>query len=123
MHIVGIIAWVLGAQPGFTWLVIYTVLVLYYIKRYMDKHESVRALNDFFHNIENITTSPTMKQNFWRITVTTTERFYVGTVENGHIKILDEFEKVPLPELPIIDVAKEDKNISAFLSFSPVYRW
>jgi len=123
MHIIGIVAWALGAHPGFTWLVIYTVIALYYIKRYIDKKEIVRELNDFFTDIEKITTSPTIKQNYWRITVTTSEYFYVGTVENGHIKIIDEFEKVSLPDLPIIDVAQADKNISAFLSFSPVYRW
>lgn len=123
MHIIGIVAWALGAQPGFTWLIIYTVIALYYIKRYIDKKEIVRELNDFFPNIEKITTSPTIKQNYWRITITTSDRFYVGTVENGHIKIIDEFERIPFPDLPIIDVAKADKNISAFLSFSPVFRW
>ncbi|HLQ97082.1 MAG TPA: metal-dependent hydrolase [Candidatus Dormibacteraeota bacterium] len=123
MHIIGIIAWLLGAEPGFTWLVIYTVLLLYYVKRYIDKREIVKELYNYFPNIEKITTSPTIKQNYWKITVTTSEHFYVGTVENGHIKIHDEFEKTPLPNLPMIDVARADKNISAFLSFSPVYRW
>lgn len=123
MHVIGIIAWALGAHPGFTWLAIYVVIALYYIKRFIDKKEIVRELNDFFPNIEKITTSPTIKQNYWRITITTSERFYVGTVENGHIQIIDEFEKVSLPDLPIIEIAQEDKNISAFLSFSPVYRW
>jgi len=36
---------------------------------------------------------------------------------------VDTFEKVPLPDTKIMDIAKQDKNISAFLSFSPVYRW
>ena len=36
---------------------------------------------------------------------------------------MDESWKVPLPETPIIEVAKTDKNIEAFLNFSPVYRW
>lgn len=123
MHIIGIVAWALGAQPGITWLAIYTVIILYYIKRYIDKREIVRELNSFFPNVEKITTSPTIKQNYWRITVTTSDHFYVGIVENGHIEIIDEFEKNALPNTPIMETAKNDKNISAFLSFSPVYRW
>lgn len=48
---------------------------------------------------------------------------YVGTVQDGHIEIIDEFSKVPIPDLPIMEVAQKDKNVAAFLNFSPVYRW
>lgn len=123
MHIAGIIAWSLGADPGFIWLTIYTVIVLYYIKRYLDKREIVKEINKHFPGIKHIATSPTIKQNYWRVAITTPDRFYVGIVENGHIQIIDEFEKLPLPQLPMMDIARTDKNISAFLSFSPVYRW
>src|SRR5699024_3526157 len=34
LHVAGIIAWVLGADPGTTFLMIYGVIALYYIKRY-----------------------------------------------------------------------------------------
>src|SRR5699024_5752605 len=122
MHIIGIIAWLLGAEPGFTWLVIYTVLLLYYVKRYIDKREIVKELYNYFPNIEKITTSPTIKQNYWKITVTTSEHFYVSIVVNVHIKIHEEFEKTPLPNLPKINVARADKNISDLLSFYPFYR-
>lgn len=123
MHIVGIVAWMLGAHPGYTWLIIYAVIFLYYIKRYMDKREIVNKINDFFPQAEQIATSPTLKQNDWRVAITTKDELYVGTVQNGHIQIIDKFYKVPLPETPLIDLAKKDKNISAFLSFSPLYRW
>ncbi|MRH44661.1 metal-dependent hydrolase [Aquibacillus halophilus] len=123
MHIVGIIAWLLGANPGFTWLTIYFIILLYYIKRYLDKREIVKKINQHFPDIEQIATSPTLRHNIWRLAITTTNNFYVGSADNGHIEIVDEFERVPLPNNEIIDMAKEDKNISAFLSFSPVYRW
>ncbi|HLQ73657.1 MAG TPA: metal-dependent hydrolase [Bacillota bacterium] len=123
MHIVGIVAWLLGANPGFTWLIIYGVIILYYIKRYIDKREIVQTLNKHFDHVEKISTSPTMKQNNWRITVTTTDMFYVGTVKDGHIEIVDQFYRVPLPDTKMINQAKRDKNIAAFLSFSPVFRW
>lgn len=123
MHIAGIVAWILGANPGYTWLIIYVVIALYYVKRYLDKQEIVKKIHEHYPNTIEIATSPTIKQNNWRVAITTTDRFYVGTVENGHIQIIDEFKKVPLPHENAMILAKEDKNISAFLSFSPVYRW
>ncbi len=42
---------------------------------------------------------------------------------NGTIDVLDIFEKCPIPDIPIIEKAKQDENLAAFLSFSPVYRW
>lgn len=123
LHLGGIIAWGLGANPGQTFAVIYGVIALYYVKRYFDKREIVREITDYFSSVEKIHTSPTRKQNYWRIAVTTKDRFYVGVVEDGHIQLMDEFERVDLPNSPIFELAKSDKNISAFLSFSPVYRW
>ncbi|MGM8213741.1 metal-dependent hydrolase [Virgibacillus sp. W0430] len=123
LHIAGIIAWMLGASPGFTWVIVYVVVFLYYLKRYFDKKEIVKKIHDYFPNTIQIATSPTIRQNAWRVAITTSDRFYVGTVDHGHIQIIDEFKKVPLPDSTIINAAKEDKNISAFLSFSPVYRW
>jgi len=123
LHIAGIGAWVLGANPGYTWLTIYAVIALYYIKRYMDKREITKKIQDFLPNTVQIATSPTIKQNYWRVAITTRDKFYVGTVANGHIEIVDEYNRVPLPDTEIMGVAKKDKNIEAFLAFSPVYRW
>lgn len=123
LHIAGIIAWILGANPGTTFLMIYVIIALYYIKRYFDKREIVKKIYDYFPTTEQVATSPTRKQNYWRVAITTKDRYYVGIVENGHIQLIDEFEKVPLPKSKIIEIAKTDKNIAAFLSFSPIYRW
>ncbi|MUK88326.1 metal-dependent hydrolase [Ornithinibacillus sp. L9] len=123
LHLAGIGAWLLGANPGYVFLIIYAVILLYYIKRYLDKKEIVKKIHDHFPDVEQIATSPTLKQNYWRVAITTSEKFYVGIVENGHIDIVDEFNKIPLPDTPIMDIAIKDKNIAAFLSFSPVYRW
>lgn len=123
LHIAGIVAWILGAQPGVTWLVIYFVISLYYIKRFLDRQEIVKKIEETFPSTKRVMTSPTIKQNYWRVTITTNDKFYVGTVENGHIQIKEEFKRVPLPKDPIFKKVQKDKNISAFLAFSPVYRW
>ncbi|WP_018932582.1 metal-dependent hydrolase [Gracilibacillus lacisalsi] len=123
LHVIGIIAWLLGANPGYTWLMIYFIIVLYYIKRYIDKREIVKMIHENFDHVEQIATSPTIKQNVWRIALTTDQHFFVGKVKDGHIEIDDKFYRVPLPDDPIMKFAMKDKNISAFLSFSPIYRW
>jgi len=123
LHVVGIGAWILGAHPGYTWLMIYSVIVLYYLKRYLDKREIVKHIYKDFPDTVEVTTSPTIKQHFWRIAITTPKHFYVGHATHGKIEIVDTFERVPLPDTPEIHAAKKDKNIAAFLSFSPVYHW
>lgn len=123
LHVAGIVAWILGANPGMTFGTIYVVIILYYIKRYNDRREIVTKIKDYFPTTEYVATSPTIKQNYWRVAISTDKRYYVGTVENGHIQLFDEFERVPLPKSALINVAKTDKNIAAFLSFSPIYRW
>lgn len=123
LNVAGIAAWALGANPGYTWLIIYTVIVLYYIKRYMDKREIVQKIKEYLPDTVAVATSPTLKQNYWRVAITTRDRYYVGSVENRHIEIIDEFYRVPLPDTEVIRAAIQDKNISSFLNFSPVYRW
>ena len=123
MHIIGIIAWILGAEPGYLWLMIYLVIFFYYVKRYLEKQEIVRKIYDHFPDTEKVVTSPTMKQNYWRLAVTTKKYHYVGVARNGSIEIVDQFINKPLPTTPIIKIANKDKNISAFLSFSPIYHW
>ncbi len=122
-HVAGIIAWILGANPGPTFLIIYGIIILYYIKRFFDKKEIVKTIKEFFPDTQFIATSPTIKQNNWRVAISTNDRYFVGTVIDGHIQLYDEFERVPLPDIELIRRAKQDKNISAFLSFSPIYRW
>ena len=123
LNVAGIIAWVLGAHPGYTWLSIYTVILLYYIKRYMDKREIVKKIKETIPETIEIATSPTIKQNKWRVAITTKDMFLVATVEDGHIEIVDEFNKIPLPNIPVMEKALTDKNVESFLNFSPVYRW
>ncbi|WP_181350716.1 metal-dependent hydrolase [Thalassobacillus sp. CUG 92003] len=124
MHIAGIVAWNIGANPAYTWFLIYFVIALYYVKRYFDKREMVRLVHENFDNVEQIATAPTIKQNVWRLAITTTDAYYVGRSEDGHIRILDEFPNRPIPyEDPVMQMAMTDDNIKAFLSFSPVYRY
>ncbi|WP_431800413.1 metal-dependent hydrolase [Halobacillus andaensis] len=124
MHLAGIVAWNLGADPAYMWLVIYFVISLYYVKRYFDKRELVKLVYEHFDDIVQIATSPTIRQSVWRIAIETKTNYYVGRAENGHITIYDQFDYKEIDyEDPIVQTALTDPNIKAFLSFSPVYRY
>ncbi|UOQ84589.1 metal-dependent hydrolase [Gracilibacillus salinarum] len=123
LHVIGIVAWLLSANPGYTWPMIYIIIVLYYIKRYIDKREIVKMIHEHYDHVGQIATSPTTKQNIWRICFTTDQHFFVGHIKEGHIEIDDKFYQIPIPDDPLMNLALKDKNVSAFLSFSPIYRW
>ncbi|KGX87416.1 membrane protein [Pontibacillus halophilus JSM 076056 = DSM 19796] len=122
-HIIGILTWMFGADPGYTFLTVYFVLFLYYVKRYLDKRQITKQVEARFPDVEQIVTSPTMRNRHFRLAITTPTHFYVGKSENGTITILDEFHKKPLPEMPVMEKAITDHHVEAFLHFSPVYRW
>jgi inner membrane protein len=123
IHVVGLFIWAFGAHPGYTFLIIYAILIGYYILRFRVQGKIRKKIIEMIPDATNIIIAPTMKYNVWRIAVISETKFYVGRSYDNHVEILDEFEKVDIPKIPVIEAAKKDKNLSAFLSFSPVYRW
>jgi inner membrane protein len=123
IHVVGIFLWVLGATPGYTFLGMYAIIIVYYFIRFAAKRQVLREVMKLIPNPTEIIIAPTMKFQNWRIAAMNKEQFFVGRAENGKVEILDVFDRIPVPKTPVIEAAKKDKNLSAFLSFSPVYRW
>lgn len=123
IHVVGLFVWAFGAHPGYTFLAIYAILISYYIFRFQAQRKILHKVKEMIPDATQIIIAPTMKTHEWRIAVMSETRFYVGRGIKGQVKILDEFEKVDVPKTPVLEAAKRDKNLSAFLSFSPVYRW
>jgi inner membrane protein len=123
IHVAGLFFWIMGAHPGYTFLAIYAVLVAYYITRFLAQRAVLKAVKIIIPDAVDIIIAPTMKFHQWRLAIMTKHQFFVGRANNGHIDILDQFNRVPVPQTPVLEAAKKDKNLSAFLSFSPVYRW
>lgn len=123
IHIVGIIFWVAGAHPGYTFLAVYAVIALYYVFRTFAHRRIRKEVLKMVPNATEIIVAPTLKFNQWRIAIMNPHQFFVGRGVNNKIIILDQFNRVPIPDTPVLETAKKDKNLSAFLSFSPVYRW
>jgi inner membrane protein len=123
VHIVGLFLWAFGIHPGYTFLSIYVILVVYYIVRFFTQRRVLAEVKQLIPDATEIIISPTLKFHQWKIAVMNQHQFFVGRARNNEVQILDQFNRVKVPESPIINAAKKDKNLSAFLSFSPVYRW
>ncbi|WP_043930925.1 metal-dependent hydrolase [Bacillus sp. EB01] len=123
IHVAGLAVWIMGVHPGYTFVVVYAIMIFYYFLRFSAKREVVQAVRIMFPTATQIVVAPTMRFNHWRVAVMTEQEFFVGRAQGATVRILDKFKRVPVPDTPIIHAAKKDSNISAFLSFSPVYRW
>lgn len=123
MHIVAILFWVFGSDPGYTFLTLYIVLIGYYLLRVFTQRQVKINVKKRILDAKEIILSPTMRYNHWRIAVMTDDSFYVGRSHQHEIEIYDKFHRIPVPDTPVLTAAQKDKNLSAFLSFSPVFRW
>ncbi len=123
LHVIGLIFWGIGFHPGYTFLIIYVLLIFYYAIRFITQRRVLKEVKRLIPDATDIIISPTLKFHHWRIAVMNKHQFFVGRARNNKVTILDQFNRVSVPSSPIIEAAKKDKNLSAFLSFSPVYRW
>lgn len=123
IHVVGLILWGFHFSPGSLFLTMYGIIVLYYITRFRERALVKRAVRQQIPNCHKIVLSPTMRFRRWKIAVMTDKKFHVARAENGQVIILDTFDRIPLPNSEVLEAAKHDVNLAAFLSFSPIYRW
>jgi inner membrane protein len=123
IHVFGLGLWGLGFPPGRTFLVMYIVIFAYYVLRFQVQKAVKNAVKRRIPEAEKIIVSPTLRFFQWRLAVVTKDKYYVARAFRRSITIFDEFNRIPVPDLPVITAAKKDKNLAAFLSFSPVYRW
>jgi len=123
LHIVAIVAWMLGANPVWTFISLYVILFLYYLLRFAVKSAVKKAVCNTVPDATDIFIAPTMRFFEWRVAASNDQCHYVGRAYKRSVNIYDRFKREPLPDSPYIKVALEDPNIKAFVSFSPIYRW
>ncbi|MFS0636422.1 metal-dependent hydrolase [Mesobacillus foraminis] len=123
IHVAGLFLWVFGSHPGYTFLAVYALIIIYYLHRFYYKGKLTKIVKEMIPDATDIIIAPTMKNHEWRIAVMTEKQFFVGRAHRIHVRILDQYSRVPVPDTPVLKAAKKDSNLSAFLSFSPVYRW
>lgn len=122
-HIIGIIFWRFGTDPGFTFLWMYVFLIGYYLWRIRSQRLVYYDLKKRHPDATHIFISPTFKWNSWHVVVRTQEKMHVAKVKKGEVIYHETYPFEPIPDDPIINAARKDDNLHAFLSFSPTYRW
>ncbi len=123
LHAAAILAWLLGAPPVRTMIVLYILIFLYYLLRFAVQAAVKRAVCNTIPDAVDVYVAPTMRFFQWRIAASTKKDHYVGRAYGRSISIYDRFDRKPLPDSLYVDAAMTDKNIEAFMSFSPIYRW
>ena len=123
IHVVGLILWGFGLSPGFLFLTVYIIIFFYYLARFKERALVKRNVRQQITGASKILLSPTMRFRRWKISVMTEKNYYVARAENGIVTIIDTFDRIPLPKSKVLEAAKHDINLAAFLSFSPIYRW
>ncbi|MCK1997671.1 inner membrane protein [Paenisporosarcina quisquiliarum] len=123
IHVVGLLLWMFGLNPVPTFLTMYAIIVVYYISRFAVQHAVKNSVKHTIPDADEIIVAPTMKFLQWRVAAISKTHHYVGRAYGRSITIYDKFERKPLPESDLVKAALKDKNLSAFTSFSPIYRW
>lgn len=122
-HCIGIAAWAFGANPVITFSIMYVIIVGYYIVRFGVQNAIKTAVAHTLQDEEFIIVAPTMRFWYWRIAARSKTHYYVGRAYGRSITIYDKFPIEPIPKTPIVEAALADSNLSAFTSFSSIYRW
>ncbi|WP_432352814.1 metal-dependent hydrolase [Sporosarcina sp. A2] len=123
LHTIAIAAWLFGAQPVLTMSILYSVVFVYYLLRFAVRGAVKRAVCNTIPDAVDIYIAPTMRFFQWRIAASTKTDHYVGRAYGRSVNIYDRFDRKPLPDSPYVLAAMTDKNIEAFVAFSPIYRW
>ncbi len=123
LHIAGIILWSFGANPGDTFTLVYLIMIGYYVARFSEQKAVKKAVAEVIPDARKIILSPTLRFSKWKVAVRTEDKYYVAMAVKGEITILDVFDRHPIPDSPVLNAAKKDKNLAAFVSFSPIYRF
>lgn len=122
-HLAGFVLWYLFGRPGPTFLAVYALLIGYYFLRARHHRRAVNLVKQQIEGLEKIFLSPTMRWHTYHLATIGEHHYYVGIVSGRRIRVIDTFKKAALPDHPAIPVLLSDKNVAAFLSFSPIYRY
>ena len=123
IHILGFCIWFFYGHSGIVFLIIYFILIGYYLLKIHQHHRAVNIVKEKIPNVQAVYLSPTMKSQQYHVAVRTDYQLIAGEIKGREVTIFDSFNRKSLPKTPLLKAATQDKNLHAFLSFSPIYRW
>lgn len=123
-HLVGIAIWILNlAAPEVTFACVYILLFFYYVWRVQRHHKVLQRIRQEVPAAQYINVSPHFRWSWWHIAIRTASHHIAAEVNGADVRVLETYDRRPLPETEVMDTARQDKNIRSFLDFSPIYRW
>ncbi|TWT13438.1 metal-dependent hydrolase [Planomicrobium sp. CPCC 101079] len=122
-HLIALMFWAFGTDPVWTISILYIILFFYYVARFAVQSAVRHAVRNTIPDAEEIIVAPTIRFFQWRIAADSKRHHYVGRAYGRSINIYDKFPKTPLPTSNLMQAALKDRNLAAFVSFSPLYRW
>ncbi|MFC7393955.1 metal-dependent hydrolase [Scopulibacillus cellulosilyticus] len=123
IHIVGFILWYFVGYPWMIFSAVYAILIIYYLWRAYVHRKIVNRVKARLPDAIEVFLSPTLRWSQYHLSVKAENNYYVGEITAASVNIIDTFTRKPVPDNDIIQAAKKDKNLHAFLSFSPIHRW
>ena len=125
MHILYFILWFVGFNPVKLFILLYAVIIIYYISRFIYQKYLVTKIIKQLPNddISRVFVMPTIRYNEWRVVVVAEEYYYVGRTFKGQIVFYDRFEKIRPLEGELYEAVKDDENFKSFTFFSSIYRY
>lgn len=125
MHIMYFILWFAGFNPVTLFIILYSVVFIYYIvrtiyQRYLVNKIKARVTDD---EVIRVFCMPTIRFNEWRVVVVAEKSYYVGRTFKGQVVFYDRFDKIGPLEGKLFEAVKDDKNFKSFTFFSSIYRY
>jgi inner membrane protein len=116
IHILGFLFWEAGLHPGHIFSVVYAVMLTYIVQRVVAYRRLLTYVKANLGEEGHYILQPTIRWTRWGIVADTAAAYYVGELRNKEIIWHDTFYKKD--ENTIIEKAKADENVQAFLSFT-----
>ncbi|MCO7175306.1 metal-dependent hydrolase [Sporolactobacillus kofuensis] len=124
MHLIGFGIWQTIGHPGITFSLIYLIIAVYYVLRGIYHRQTIKSVKRSIPGLTKIYLSPTMRWSHYHVAAESHDYYYVGKINGCKLHLIDRFERTPIDfDNPKIQAAVQDKNVRAFLSFSPIYHW
>ncbi|CAD2079487.1 metal-dependent hydrolase [Phocicoccus pinnipedialis] len=120
-----LVLWFLGLDPIILFIIIYSIIAIYYIARYAYQQTLKRRVRNLFPKEEILSTfiMPTIKFFEWRVALKTEHSFFVGRAFKSQIVLYDQFDKMKPMRDDLYEIIKDDENFRSFTYFSSIYRY
>lgn len=122
-HLFVFILWWFDVPRAPSMIVLYVFLLFYYLWRFQARNIVLQRARRLHPDATHLFISPTYNWYRWHLVIRTPHKLFVTNYRNGRLRYFETYPFEPIPDDPVINAARYDRNLASFLSFSPTYRW